>query len=288
MKNIFSVLFILLLFSSCDDFFDIVIEIDLPEHEPLLVVNSSNTVGQKWTAFVNYSKGALENTESENVSDAQVKIYEGQTFVSELIYSELCNCYVSNEYPERDKTYRIEASHPSYPTAKAEVSVPVSVPLVSVTNRGVIVIDNKEFVAFDLEFEDPSAINYYELEVKTHPILMPVSLNSNDPSIENERDFDKVESSLFNDQLFNNTNKVLSISVYLENVSDSIIVVLNSVSEEYYLYETTRRLQNNGDGALFFGAEPVNVFNSFLNDDELSAYGIFSVNVENAEVVSLK
>jgi hypothetical protein len=52
---------------------------------------------------------------------------------------------------------------------------------------------------------------------------------------------------------------------------DSIKVVLYSVSEAYYNYHQSRRLQNQSDGSAILGAEPVVVYNNIQN-----GFGIFA------------
>jgi hypothetical protein len=298
MKYLSSIYIVFLLLTSCDSL-EVVIDIDLPEHEPLLVVNSVNKVSEPWKVFVSFSHGPLDAAEFEFITDADVRIYEGQTIVSRPEYSSSCNCFLASESPESNKNYRIEVSHPSYPTATTDISVPVLVPILSITNNGFRTVEGEESLAVDLEFSDPQGANYYQIDVRSYPSMDKLYYESSDPAF---GDSDFGSGIIFNDQLFDATIKKLGLNIYYFNFFDfedesfsaandldSISISLISISEEFYLYETTRRLQNNGDGALFFGAEPVNVFNSFLNEQEiLTGYGIFSVNQDDTKVFSVE
>ena len=96
---------------------------------------------------------------------------------------------------------------------------------------------------------------------------------------------------MFNDQLFNGQTKRIELSYdnyyYEEDLEfgvrskskiDSIEVNLSTLDFDYYTYHTTNRLQNNTSGVAIFGSEPVNVYNSFTNDDgSEDGYGLFSI-----------
>ena len=60
MKRFFYSIIIIISFVSCENL-QTVIDVDLPPHEPKLVVNSVNEVGEKWKAYVSVSQAPLSN-----------------------------------------------------------------------------------------------------------------------------------------------------------------------------------------------------------------------------------
>ena len=62
MKRFFYLVIIVILLVSCDNL-QTVIDVDLPPHEPKLVVNSVNQVGKKWKAYVSVSQTPLSNND---------------------------------------------------------------------------------------------------------------------------------------------------------------------------------------------------------------------------------
>ena len=62
MKNFFCATIIVISFVSCDTL-QTVIDVDLPPHEPKLVVNSVNEVGEKWKAYVSVSQAPLSTND---------------------------------------------------------------------------------------------------------------------------------------------------------------------------------------------------------------------------------
>ena len=62
MKRLFYYITILVSFISCEDL-QTVVDVNLPPHEPKLVVNSVNEVGEKWKAYVSVSQAPLSNND---------------------------------------------------------------------------------------------------------------------------------------------------------------------------------------------------------------------------------
>ena len=71
MKKLLYSIIIVISFVSCENM-QTVIDVDLPPHEPKLVVNSVNEVGEKWKAYVSVSQAPLSTTKFVFLSDAKV------------------------------------------------------------------------------------------------------------------------------------------------------------------------------------------------------------------------
>lgn len=284
MNKLFYLFPIAILFASCEDFFSTTIDLELPEHKPLLVVNAvvDPVVNQK-DIYVTHSIDPLSSEDFEYIADATVKLKEGGVVIDSLSYFEALDFYVSHYPMELAKVYQLEVSHPNYPTATAEVLIPTPVAIAEV-----VLGDIEEYSrALQFSIQDPLEDNYYllQLSVVSDEYSGGIWFESVDPSFDgkglmtDEFDGRKV---LFNDQLFNGTNKTFSLTYdYWEEI-DSVKVRLYTVSESYYKYHESRRLQNRGENgpSSILGAEPVVVYNNVQN-----GFGVFAARTKDEFVV---
>lgn len=104
MKKILAILGIAAIASSCQE----VIELDLPDTDPLLVVNGSIT--DSLPAQVQVSASAPYYSQSlPGISDVQIKVYEDNVLVDSLIESDtLAGFYLGTYRGQVGRSYRID------------------------------------------------------------------------------------------------------------------------------------------------------------------------------------
>lgn len=300
MRKIHYIILLAFILNSCDNM-SLTVDLDLPLHDSQLVVNAILKGGEDLSkVYVSHSLDPVSLNQYTQIDDAAVVLKENNTIIDDLTYqqdpsSELENtfCYVTEVLLQENKSYKIEVSHANYPTATAQEKIPASVNIQSVVLGPLS--SYKQTCNFTIN--DPAGIdNYYLLRLKFKEKEMiwgedpnkwyGLSYESNEPSFEGNDLFDdgtQGRKVLFNDQLFDGTNKTFSLNIiydfefeeeiyYLEYAEiDSIKVILYSVSEAYYNYHQSKRLQNQSDGSAILGTEPVVVYNNIQN-----GFGIFA------------
>jgi hypothetical protein len=305
MRYLTSLISLVLLLSSCEDM-QTVIDLELPPHQSKLVVNSSNKVDDKFKVYVSHSLDPLSNEDFEFHSDATVILFENQIAIDTLTFIDSSRFYKSNVRAELDISYSIQVNHPNYPLLNSKsLNAPPVTEIESVNHTTTSTSGNvTSFI--ELEFDDNVLEeNFYLLKLVSYThylnengepqvISTPIYFESSDPSLTNgSNGFDEEygRKVMFNDQLFNGQTKRIELSydnyyyeedlefgVESESKIDSIEVNLSTLDFDYYTYHTTNRLQNNTSGGAIFGSEPVNVYNSFTNDDgSEDGYGLFSI-----------
>lgn len=304
MKKTHYIIVLAFILNSCDNM-SLTVDLDLPPHDSQLVVNAVLQAGDDLSkVYVSHSLDPVSLNQYTQIDDASVVLKENNTIIDDLTYqqdpssgAENTFCYVTEVLLEENKSYQIEVSHASYPTATAQEKIPTPVNIQSVELGALSSYQQ----ACNFTINDPAGIdNYYLLRLKFKEKEMiwgedpakwyGLNYESNEPSFEGNDPFDEETQGrkvLFNDQLFDGTNKTFSLNIvydffndfefeeeifYVEYEEiDSIKVVLYSVSEAYYNYHQSRRLQNQSDGSAILGAEPVVVYNNIQN-----GFGIFA------------
>lgn len=298
MKHCIFLLFTFLI-TSC---IDTVIEIELPNHESKLVLNSSNEVGKQFRAYISHSLDPLSNSDFEFYSDAIVVLYVDDIITDTLKYIDSSSFYQSEHIAQSSSNYKLEVEHPSHTSLKSKYVSAPQVVYIKAANYSKIDINEGQRSIIQFEFDDPIQTNYYMLKIVSYfsyefdgeLINESESLpfTSSDPSLsdgtsEFYEDFSK--KALFDDHLFNGQTKTIELSyedVYFyrsiqdsEPKIDSLKICLYSVGFDFYKYHKTRMQQNESEGGAIFGNEPINVYNSFVDQDGIiQGYGMFSIN----------
>jgi hypothetical protein len=255
MKNL-NLLFLtsIICFYSCGEL-ETVIDIDIPTHEPVLVLNGRLDTDTNVQVLVSSSVGAFDNSNPSMVNDANVILFENNIEVETLTldtdntyemylndgnwrtntYIDM-NYYVSNYVPKRDKTYKIEVKHPNFNDINASTYIPDDILIYN------LVIDstsNNDKINFEFSFNDEANVeNYYSISLKVSCSKVfedeygyfdeynwggRAEMNSNDPSFPSNS-FDVLEGgyrfqgerAVFNDALFNGQEKRISVDVLTE------------------------------------------------------------------------
>ena len=301
MKRFFYSIIIVFSFVSCDNL-QAVIDVDLPPHEPKLVVNSVNEVGEKWKAYVSVSQAPLSSSDFVFLNDALVILIDASTTLDTLSYNAPKNKYESSLIVEEGTNFEIRVSHSKYNTVNANLFPFQKVPLKSVKELQNI---SGETTSLKFTIDDPQSTNYYMINLKAYysqdafdstdiweeyySEMEKIYFDSDDPSL-NQGQF-SAGKVLFDDKLFNGTTKEFNL-LFDSDVStkaDSILLNLWSVDYAFYNYFTTKIIQSNTGNNPIFNSEPVNVYNSFLDgEDEIQGYGIFAVSSRDSVIIQME
>lgn len=269
-------IFLLLLFLSCET----VVDVELPKHEPMIVVNSIGNPDEPWELNLSLSKGILNEGKIEILNKAKVEILENGNPISSF------NHYSDGIYkstgakPKTNVNYELRVSNDGFETVTSSCKIPEPIGIESVTVDTIDTQweDEKE-LEITISFTDvPNIENFYSFSmfrISTWEGRTDVSsmyFSSNDLLI---RDEDRIldegrkyygEEAFFDDTILDGKNYKLKVYVYFHNRSDGKInyeIVLSSLTKEYYKYLETRDAQiRTGDNPF---AEPVIIYSNIEN-----------------------
>ena len=292
---------LLIALSACEQ----VIEPDLPDHTPRLVVHSLFTSDGGWSAHVGRSTGILQPLPHDDraVADADVRLLTGERVVGELRFDEAAQVYVLEDGGlQAGETYSLEVSAPGFETVRATDTVPVPVPTsVRPGLRGDFSIE------IEIELQDPPGeANYYQVSLYLvfggrGATRVEGLLSTRDPSIlaDSRVDDSPIEEGgfegaapYFRDTLFDGQTHQIELTYagdWVEEVGTIIreeaeeewaqddqehagfaaYLQVLYISETYYEYLKTARLHDEIRENPF--AEPLNVHGNVEN-----GYGIFA------------
>ena len=274
-----------------------VIEPDLPEHRPRLVLHAIFTNDGVWSAHVGRSFPILElqltASERPAVADAAVALLAGDRVVGDLEFDDAAQAYVFGDSAlQAGKTYSLRVSAPGFETVRATDAVPMPVPTSVLSYRAIASSrsgsgDRVEF-SLELEIEDPPGEeNYYQVSLYRvfagrGASRIELSFSTKDPSIlaDNNVDGSPLEEGkfegyapYFRDTLFDGRTREIELSHDLGRDPDpdpsGMYLQVLYISEAYYQYLKTARLHDDTLANPF--AEPLNVYGNVEN-----GYGIFA------------
>lgn len=302
-RNIFSLICfatIAMMLASCSgDKFSQIVEIDLPDHTPMLSVSAEFSIEDTLlTAFVYQTYATNEKPDSTNVANAMVKLYKDGELVREFALRQFT--FIQDSYEAESagilsaegSTYRLEVSAPGFATVFAEQKMPGKVEIAEVTVKpeNVPDPDGSKLDELIVEFDDPAGeANYYALEafqnfcywdgIDTFCFNNPVYLDSFDPLLE----YSGNNSLIISDKTFDGKRVTLRATSYNSLLPNSpeerLIVQLVHLSREKYLYLRSLYQYQNADGNPF--AEPVTVQGNIEG-----GVGIFSL--ESVDTVQVR
>lgn len=287
---------------SCD--METVVDLDIPEHEPVLVLNGLLNTDTLSRVVISHSVGAFANSAPSFVHDATVSLFKDNVFVgfleidsSDVVYVYYMDSdynvdsipmyyYTNNHIPEKGVTYRIEVEHIDYPSISAETYVPNDIMLYDIE----VDTSNEEKINVSFSFDDdPNQQNYYMLELFANCLKVgdDGSLNeesfdcdalllSNDPSFPYQIPFDgytfRGNNVVFTDALFNGQQKTIDLDVEAKWVSefeqvyfDTIIVTFSTFSDDTYSYFNSLGEHRTKGKLGLFGGEVIPVYSNVQN-----------------------
>lgn len=276
-------------------------EVELPEEEPRLVIESLFAADSVLTLDVARSEPVQRPSPGglPSVTNATVLVYEDGVFVGEAPYVETRAHYVSEVRPRAGRTYRVRVEAPGFPPAEAEETVPTPRPFAVAVERG------SERTGFEdriddvaVRFEDPAGPDYYALyglserrfpERPDATQYFPLAFRSADPALADgdleallgETDSPFYLRAFFSDRPFDGAWVAIEIRVRrLKDEPESRTETLDrlrlaTVSETYYRYQ---RALTRGQGNPF--GEPVRIPSNVEG-----GYGIFAAFAASEQVL---
>lgn len=286
MKHLTSIILILsLLATACE----LVVDVNMPVPQQKLTINSFFAPDSTWKAYVLSSQHVLETKDFfDSVTNANVVIYQDGASVETLTHIGHGEYTSATGRPLPETGYEIRVDAPGYQSIKAVSSTPLPVKIekleAQISNRS----DWETELTVKLNFHDrPGEKNYYEAKlimkqtskwiyegdtISSTNIYSPW-LESNDPVVSGEENYEG-SAFLFKDVLFEGKEFTLQFNAsfwgYDSNLEErTYYIYFRTVSEDYYLFHSTKNLQDYATGDPF--AQPVTVYNNVDN-----GFGIFA------------
>jgi hypothetical protein len=279
-----------------------VIDLDIPPHDPVLVLNGILDTDTITRIVVSHSVGAFSNSIPSFINDANVLLYKNNQFIDSLspdltnqvyvYYSERNNIdslpmyyYKSSYIPQKDASYRIEVSHSDYNPISAETYVPNDI---SLYNIDIDTTSNEDRIGLTFSFDDASSVeNFYRLElfsscskewgsnygyIEEIDFRGDTEFRSNDPSFPAGIPFDgytfEGNNVVFTDALFNGQKKTITLDIQSDFKyadCDTVIIKFSTFSDDTYsYYNSLGDHAEKGDLGLF-GGEVIPVYSNVEN-----------------------
>ena len=281
--SIFSYLLLCFLLFSCNEnFFESTTIIEIPEHQPQMVLraNFSSPFGEEYGYYVRLSHtlGILDTTDIQEITDATITLLEEEQTIAVFEKVDESDYYFYSEgfVLSPHNTYTLQALSPTFGEVKVTQQLPSKVTIVdaSYEENGAVDRYGERGDEINIQFQDPGGEqNYYRVHVSaTVPFEGPDtsfvqdnwyggSISPVDPLI------DDLNSLYLTDASFDGEKYTTRISVQLieagwYTIEDAtnlapvkISVHLSSISKDRYLFEKTLFTYRENEDNPF--AEPV-------------------------------
>ena len=221
----------------------------------------------------------------ESLENAQVAIFQNEVFVENLTYAqeptEVVGKFSASFIPASATNYRVEVSHPDFPTVETSAVMP---PEVAIKEASVQSIGENSY-NFSFKIKNPAEANYYYLKMYFR--------NYELDSITQERNYVSYQSVVIpetaipNGQIYLDNGYVFRINTARDTevtitgvaeLSNTLIqtddtelyIHLEHLSEDAYKYYSSHAINLNIGGLDIF-SEPISLFSNVEN-----GYGIFA------------
>ncbi|MBE50225.1 MAG: hypothetical protein CMP51_00780 [Flavobacteriales bacterium] len=317
MKKTILILVSLLVF-SCENM-ETVVNIDIPTHDPVLVLNSIIDTDTEVKVMVSHSVGAFEQIIPSCITDAQVLLFENNQFLDTLMidlvntdtvlyYTEmgegqiLMNSYISDIIPNSGSTYEIIVNHPDYETITASTYLPQDI---IINDIYVDTLGSDDLIGLSFNFDDnANQKNYYRLRIFSRCFKTFFDeygyedefelfggyayMLSNDPSFPADIPYDgytfEGTKVTFTDDLFDGQTKNISIDIDPEGFKysdcDTVIIELSTFSNDTYSYYNSLGDHREKGELGIFGGEVLPVYSNVENGLGI----LISLNAQNIQV----
>jgi hypothetical protein len=256
-----------------------VIDIELPESTPKIVVNSFFTDNSRIKVHLSKSIGILESTFPE-CTDALVMVRENDIII-DTMYME-SGYYYSHFLAEKNNNYALEIITPDLDTVFCEDIIPEKTILQSYVCTDSVLIDEDGMIINELklDFQDLPGPSFYEVELEAKDVIHNYKMGlwfkkNSDPVITSTGLLDYNPGTLiFTDKMFD--GKQCSVKIYFATqayLDYYLKIIFRSVSKSYYKYKERQfaylfSLEND----IFSGmSEPINLYSNITG-----GYGIFA------------
>lgn len=262
--------------SACET----VVVIDVPQKDNLLVLNGLVIADQQTIMRVNRSWPVFnsDGTESYFLSGASLSLYEDGLYVGPIV--ETSGGVYAYDYafdtsfvPKPERLYRIEASHPDFPSAFAETTTPPNSVPMDLSLGDTVSLGGDPHLEVLLDIEDPgyrSDFYAFELFLESPYYSGLMCFRNTEESFDGSFDFfpDIGQLPIFcqkvylTDEGFNGVEKRIRFLVPLEDFDvvplgpgSTLRCVVGLYSQELYRYNLEEQLQLDSEGNPF--AQPV-------------------------------
>jgi hypothetical protein len=251
---------LIILLAGCET----VVELNLPEPEPALVINSVLNPDSLFSVDVGANQTIFSNQTYTPVEKATVQVYQDGQYVEELREVSKGR-YRGTRRPQELQPYEVRVSAPGYPSARATTEVPaapvlseVSATKVPSSSPGFFFVEASLVLADDASHEDFYYIQAYTPDVdrsnNNKPYNRYVSLTLLSPF---EAEFGMEARSFFSDRLFN--GQPLRLRLRLDNSANvTTYVRVARISQAYYEYVRALDKQSYRDNMLISSAPVAN------------------------------
>jgi len=290
MKNSKAILLYLVILICCATCTKI-IEIDIPAHEPNLVVNSLFTDGQRIKVHLSKTASAFDYS-TPVVEDGLIRLFCNDEEIDTLIFNN--GYYYSDVEALQKEKYSLLVSAPGMGEVSSEDSIPEKTMIESYVHRDSIMMDdnNHPVMQFEIRFTDKPGPNFYELSIIAQYYVAgfqnryPVWFNYiSDPVLVSNGLLDYYpESLVFADELIEGKVATIKANYSIQTGEIPLIdggpeygytlfVSLRSVSESYYDYIRKQIIyQYSLESNIFTGLpDPVHTYSNITG-----GYGIFA------------
>ena len=268
-----------------------VIDIELPESDTKIVVNSFFTDNSRIKVHLSKSIGILESTFPE-CSNASVMVRENDIVIDTMYMKS--GYYYSHIIAERNIKYSLIIIVPGMDTVLCEDIIPEKTVLQSYVCADSILIDEDGFIINELklDFQDLVGPTFYEVELSAKYIIDNNGtsiwfMKNSDPIITSTGLLDyNPKTLIFTDKMFD--GKHCSVKIYFATrayADYNLKITFRSVSESYYKYkEKQYAYLFSLDSDIFSGmSEPINLFSNITG-----GYGIFAGYTSDEKVLTVR
>jgi len=260
-----------------------IIDIDIPEHEEKIIVNSFFTDGRPVKVHLTKSISVLEDS-IPLCENAFIQLLENNTVIDTL--NRNGDFYYSDVIPEVAKEYSLIISVPGMDSVICHDVIPEKVLIQSYKLADSVMIqeDGLVIMQFEFNFQDPPGLNYYEISMNVDPKYLWFMKNT-DPVLVSSGLLDyEPKTLIFTDNLFEDKSISIKVNYAVEayifpRIGDgpeyryNLNVSFRSISESYYLYRQKQIVYQYGlYSDVFTGSsEPVQLYSNITG-----GYGIFA------------
>ena len=279
-----------------------VIDLDIPPHEPVLVLNGLLDTDTNARVVVSHSVGAFSDLTPTFIDNANVLLYKDDQFIDSLLLDltnliyvnyyddynvdSLAMYYYKSDYiPEKNTIYRVDVSYSDYTSISAETFIPDDI---IVYNIDVDTTSNEDKIGLTFSFDDnANQQNYYRLKVFSSCIKEwedeygddqewgyrgDAYMMSNDPSFPGDIPWEGYTFSghrvVFSDALFNGQQKTITLDVQSDlkyAYCDTIIIEFATFSDDTYSYYNSLGDHSEKGELGIFGGEVIPVYSNVEN-----------------------
>lgn len=305
MKKLIYILVTIFFISACEK----EIDIDIPDRERKIVVNSTFTTDQTLTVNLSKTLSIIDRAAVVFLDDASIKLYQEGEFIEDLEFINNGN-YISSNNLSASTNYTIEVTRNGN-VATATNHIPTPIEILSLDTSRVTFFGEKYF-ELEVEFKDNGqednfymfTLDNFKSEVYEYidefgntisdtSYYSDSYFESDDIIIENWLYLEGKEYIMFTDNLISGNTYKLTVRFYLDsygfdydfvgNLDQMMIIAhLFSVSEAYYQYFKTYSMHRNAIENAF--AEPVQVYSNVENG--LGVFAGFSLDSDSIAVFS--